>query len=167
MFTGGATTCFCDECCGPSVTAAPAIVIRRHFDAELHNRIANHPAVRPTIGYKPGPLDFSPLFEASEHYVLLSDGDGAAAIFEWSAPGVWTGHSAFLPESRGKYGVAAGRAMLRWMFDEMNVRMLWGMTPVTHRAANLFNRQLGMKPEGEIIEQGGRLCRLWTIEERP
>jgi hypothetical protein len=167
MFLGGPTTCFCDECCGPSVSAAPSIVIRRHFDAELHNRIANHAEVRPTFGYHVGPTDLSPVFAEPDNYVLLSDGDGAASIYEWSAPDVWQGHSIFMPESRGKYGVAAAKAMLRYMFDEMGAVMVWGLTPLEHRAAHVFNRAVGMVRGGERPDGAGHACRVWTMRERP
>ena len=122
-------------------------MIVRATDASLHNYIANHPEVKPTISYTEDYADFSELFEHPDTYVLLSDGIGAASIFEWSAPGVWQGHSMFLPESRGKQGLAAGRAMIDWMFD-YGARMIWGQTPLDNRAAKMFNRLIGAKPNG-------------------
>lgn len=140
-----------------------AVGIRRETDAGLVNAIANHPQVRPTFGYHDGATDLSALFEHPDAYVVLSDGKGAAAIFEWSAPGVWQGHSVFLPESRGEYGIAAGKAMCRWMFDEMGARMLWGMTPLRHKAAQAFNRLLGFRPDGEITDAADVRCRLFVM----
>lgn len=122
-------------------------MIYRATDAALHNIIANHPEVKPTIFYGEGEIDFSPLFEAEDQYVLLHDGVGAASIFEWSAPGVWQGHSMFLPDSRGKNGINAGRAMVAWMFD-YGAEMIWGQTPLDNRPAQMFNRLLGFKPNG-------------------
>ena len=111
----------------------------RATDASLHNFIANHPDVKPTLGYNEDYTDFTPLLDHPEAYVLLSDGIGAAAIFEWSAPGVWQSHTMFLPASRGKAGLKAARAMIDYMFDN-GARMLWGMTPLDNRPAQMFNR---------------------------
>ena len=122
-------------------------MIVRATDAILHNYIANHPEVKPTIFYGEGDIDFSPVFDDPEHHILLHDGEGAASIFEWSAPGVWQGHSMFLPESRGRTGVRAGRAMIDWMFDH-GAKMIWGQTPLGNRPARMFNRLIGAKANG-------------------
>jgi hypothetical protein len=122
-------------------------VIYRATDAAIHNAIANHPEVKPTISYTEEYADFTPLFEHPDEYVLLHDGEGAAAIFEWSAPGVWQGHSLYLPERRGKEGIQSGREMVAWMFAN-GARMIWGQTPLDNRAARMFNRLIGAKPAG-------------------
>lgn len=138
-------------------------MIVRATDAALHNAIANHPEVKPTLGYNEGPTDFTPLLDHPETYVLLSDGVGAAAIFEWSAPGVWQAHTMFLPASRGRTGLRAARAMMDRMFDD-GARMLWGMTPVDHRAAQMFNRLIGAKAAGEGEDITGRKVRFFVVE---
>ena len=66
-------------------------------DAAQHNYIANHPAVKPTLGYNAGYTDFTPLLADPDNYVLLADGD-VAAVFECSAPRVWQAHT--MPEPR-------------------------------------------------------------------
>lgn len=144
-----------------------ALSIRQETDARLINRIANHPDVRPTFGYHEGETDLSPLFDHQDAYVVISDGDGAASLFEWSAPGVWQGHSLFLPDSRGEYGIAAARAMCRWMFEHRAARILWGMTPVDHRAAQMFNRLVGFKAVGECTDAANVRCRLFMLEDCP
>lgn len=138
-------------------------MIRRHFDAELHNAIANHPEVKPTLGYNQDYTDLTSLLDHPEAYVLLSDGEAACSVFEWSAPGVWQGHSFFLPHVRGKRGVVAGKAMCDFMFDQ-GAKMLWGMTPLQNRAAQMFNRLLGFKEAGEGVEASGQRVRFFTLE---
>jgi len=138
-------------------------LIIRATDAAFHNLIANHPDVKPTLGYNEGYTDFAPLFDQPDNYVLLSDGIGAAAIFEWSAPYTWQSHTMFLPGSRGKEGLEAAKAMCLWMFDEMGARMLWGMTPHDNRAAQMFNRLIGARAAGETEDARGTRVRLFTV----
>lgn len=138
-------------------------MIYRATDASLHNRIANHPAVKPLLGYNEGPTDFTSLLDHPEAYVLLSDGRGAAAIFEWSAPDVWQAHTMFLPESRGAEGIRAAHEMMDFMFMS-GAKMLWGMTPVDHRPALIFNRLIGAKPAGGGEDAAGRQVKFFTVE---
>lgn len=138
-------------------------MIVRATDASLHNYIANHPEVKPTFGYSHGFADLTPLLEYPDTYIFLSDGKAAASIWEWSAPYVWQGHSLYLPETRGKEGIEAGREMIRWMFD-YGARMLWGMTPLDNRPAQMFNRLLGFKAAGDRIDAADRPVRLFHME---
>jgi hypothetical protein len=123
-------------------------MITRATDASLHNRIANHPEVKPTLGYNEGPTDFTRLLEYPDDYILLSDGGGVAAVFQWTAPGVWQAHSMVLPESRGRKAVAVAKEMFAYLFGN-GARMVWGMTPKGNRPAQMFNRMIGAKIEGE------------------
>jgi hypothetical protein len=138
-------------------------VIVRATDAAFHNLIANHPEVKPTLGYNEGYTDFTPALAYPDDYVLLSDGKGAAAIFEWSAPGVWQSHTMFLPESRGREGLKAAREMIDYMFAH-GARMLWGMTPEDNRAAHMFNRLIGAKSEGKGEDIAGTAVRYFVVE---
>lgn len=144
----------------------PACTVIDHDDAALHNAIANDPAVRPTLGYHEGATDFSPLLENPESYVLLSDGEGVAGVFEWTAPGVWQGHTMIRPASRGRRAIRHGKAICRYMFEKKQARMLWGMAPEHHAGAKMFNRLLGMKAEGTIIDEAGVECRLFVMEKQ-
>lgn len=138
-------------------------MIVRASDAVFHNIIANHPEVKPTICYADGYADFAPLLAHPDQYVLLHDGRGAASIFEWSAPGVWQGHSMFLPQSRGKEGIQSAREMLDWMFDH-GARMLWGQTPLDNRAAQMFNRLIGFKSKGTGVHHVSGPVRYFVLE---
>lgn len=132
-------------------------------DAAQHNYIANHPAVKLTLGYNAGYTDFTPLLADPENYVLLADGD-VAAVFECSAPRVWQAHTMVLPTARGKQAVASGKAMLAFMFEEMNARLVWGQTPVANRAAQMFNRLIGAKPEGQGVDAAGHAVTYFVVE---
>lgn len=139
-------------------------MIVRATDAALHNYIANHPEVKPTLGYNEGPTDLTGLLDYPEDYILLSDGDGSAAIFQWSAPGVWQSHTMFLPHKRGRDGLKAAREMMDYMFAN-GAKMLWGMTPLDNRPAQIFNRLIGAKPAGGGEDAGGRHVRYFTVEQ--
>lgn len=125
-------------------------MIVRATDARIHNLIANHPAVKPTISYAEDYADFTPLFETPDQYVLLHDNAGGASVWEWSAPGVWQGHSMFLPERRGREGIASGKAMIEWML-QFGAKMLWGQTPLGNRPALMFTRLIGGRADGQGI----------------
>lgn len=119
----------------------------RVFDAAEHNRIANLPDVRPSFAWVEGEVSFDAEIADTDHYVFLIEG-GAAAIFEWSAPGVWQVHTLASPECRGKAAIDAGLRMIAWMQEQEGARMLWGMTPLGNSAARMFNRLIGAKSAG-------------------
>lgn len=158
----------CSSAASKAIAGLSDGAIRRETDAELLNRIANHPDVRPTFGYHDGETDLSQLFDHPDSYVVLTDGNSAASIWEWSAPGVWQAHFLMLPESRGEYGVAAGKAMCRFMHEQIGARLLWGMTPDSKefRRAQMFNRLLGAKPAGQITDAANVRCHLFVMEAR-
>ena len=123
-------------------------MIIRHREALLHNLILNDPEVRPTFGYNEGYTDLTPLADLRDTYVLLSNGKNVAFIWEWSAPGVWQGHCFALPEARGRIAIDDGKAMCRYMFEEVNARMLWAMAPIAHRPLQIYTRLLGFQEAG-------------------
>jgi hypothetical protein len=135
-------------------------------DATLHNYIANHAAVRPTIGYHEGETDFSPLFDTENRhlYRLLSDGIGVAMLFEWSAPGVWQTHTMALPHLRGAHCVKAMKAMLHHMATVEGARMVWGQTPTELRAARMLNRLIGGADAGTGFDAMGTPVTYYTWE---
>ena len=123
-------------------------MIRRETDARLINTIANHPSVLPYFDLaKTGALDFSECLERPADYAVVSNGIDALGIFEWSAPGVWQGHTMFLPSCRGRRAAQEGRAICEWALDNLG-DMLWGQTPLLLRHVRWFNRQLGFERAG-------------------
>lgn len=136
----------------------------RVFDASAHNRIANHPAVRPSFPWVEGEVSFDAEVTDTQHYCFLLDGE-AAAMFEWSAPGVWQVHSLASPDCRGKHALDAGRRMIGWMRDHEGATMFWGQTPVGNRAARMFNRLIGAKSAGMREHHICGLCELFVWSE--
>ena len=138
-------------------------MIVRATTADVHNYIANHPEVKPTICYHEGFADFTPVLEHPDQYILLHDNEGAASAFEWSAPGVWQGHSMFLPRRRGKEGIQSAKDMIQWMFD-YGATMIWGQTPLDNRAAQMFNRLIGFKANGTGVHHVAGPVRYFVFE---
>ena len=139
-------------------------IVVRQTTAALHNRLANLPEIRPTLGYHDGVTDVTELLDHPDAYVLLSVGDGVAAIFEWSAPNVWQSHSMVATGARGRQAIAACRAMCLYMFEVIGARFLWGMTPLRNRAACMFNALIGFKKTGEMTDAANVECGTYEME---
>lgn len=137
----------------------------RVFDASAHNRIANHPSVRPSFGWLEGEVNFDAEVADTDNYVFLLDGD-SAAIFEWSAPGVFQVHTMSLPESRGKGVIESGRRMLAWMRDCAGAHTVWGQTPLQNRSARMFNRLIGARYAGARTHHVTGPGELFVVELR-
>ncbi len=140
----------------------------RATDATIHNTIANHPEVVRSLEWNPdkGPLLFGNLFDGTDHYILLHNGQRdftsinaeeegwpldhptLAMIFEWSAPGVYQMHTMSLPGTRGKAMMLDAKDMIHAMFTTYRADMLWGQTPIDNKAARMFNRLVGAKSAG-------------------
>jgi hypothetical protein len=90
---------------------------------------------------------------------LLSDrrnvclmADGGGALFRWTGPGVFEGHSFF--RARGREAISLGRAMLAQM--ENKADLIWGLTPWELKHVRWFNRKLGFRPLGEMKTPEGK-----------
>lgn len=134
------------------------------FTADLHNRIANDPSVRPSFGHHEGATDLSPLLDEPENYILLADGEDAAAILEWSAPDIWQVHYMMLSSCRGRRALAAAKRMVAWMFEKEGARAIWGQTPMANRAARWLNRQVGCVSKGFAEREADGPCELFWLE---
>jgi hypothetical protein len=135
----------------------------RVFDASAHNRIVNHPAVKPAFSRDDGDLSFDDLADNPD-YALLTNEDDAAAIFEWCGPGVWQVHTLCLPSCRGARAIAEARRMMDWMFTNEGARMIWGLTPVGNRAAVMFNRLCGAVSHGFRDHHVSGRCEIFSVE---
>lgn len=135
----------------------------RVFDAAVHNRIANDPSVRPSFPWFEGAVSFDAEVTRPDDYVFLANEEGdAAAIFEWSAPGVFQVHTMALATCRGRRALASGTRMVAWMFDDEGAEMLWGMTPVDNRAAGMFNRMMGARSLGKRDHHVAGPCEIFV-----
>jgi hypothetical protein len=119
----------------------------RTFDAELVNAIANHPAVRPSLGFEgcEGAVDFGPAISDPRN-IFLSEG-GGVAICGFSGPGCYECHLLYPPGSRGRAAIASSKAMAEFMFAN-GARFLWGQPRQSDRAAQWHIRQVGFGPAG-------------------
>ena len=80
-------------------------------------------------------------------YVLMPDDYSVHIFFPFSLE-LYTGHSAILPEGRGKKEIKGGKVALQWMFDETKCIKIFGFTPIYMKHVVTFNRLLGFIQEG-------------------
>lgn len=94
--------------------------------------------------------EFNP-FEwiADERNIALQVGD-SFGIFQYDADGVYTGHYFFSLKDRGKKAIALGKEMLKDAFDQHDVKVVRGLTPLQNRPARWMARQLGFKSFGVV-----------------
>lgn len=130
-------------------------MIERCFDADRVNELLNDPAVRPTIGGT-GELDATALLSDRRNICLVDEGGGA--LFRWTGPGVFEGHSFF--RVRGREAIRLGRQMLSAMGDTAD--LVWGATPESLRHVRWFNRQIGFRSLG-MIETPEGVCELFEM----
>jgi hypothetical protein len=131
-------------------------MIQPTHDVELINRIANSDEVRPFISVDGRQLDFAALADRSTRtgVVALTNGDDAVALFEMTADRTYQSHTLFAKTCRGRKAIDTARAMVAWMFLH-GADVVWGDTPLTNRAAILFNRLIGarevLRDESHVI----------------
>jgi hypothetical protein len=117
------------------------------------NQLLNDPLIRPTIGGE-GVLDCTTLLSDPRNICLFDDDGGA--LFRWSGPGIYEGHSFF--RVRGREAIRKGRDIL----SAIEAEKIWGATPIALKAARWFNRQVGFQSLGEIDTPEGR-CELFEM----
>ncbi len=115
----------------------------RTFDADLVNSI-----------YKEG--DTSALVNDRRNIILV-EGENIG-LFAWRGPGIYEGHVHFT--ARGRKAVRLGRKML----DEVDAKMIWGLTPTEYKNVRWFNRQIGFSSLG-VIETPEGLRELFILEK--
>ena len=91
------------------------------FDAEIVNRFANHPDIRPALAGHGKPLDLSAGVKPPNVFLF---GEHGGICWTWTAPETFEGHVMLTPAGRGKWGVAAGRRAIRHMAGA-GARHLW------------------------------------------
>jgi hypothetical protein len=120
--------------------------------------------VRATFGHGGERIDLSALLVEPNAYALLTAGSGAAAVFEWSAPGVWQAHFGFLPEYRGAVAIDALQRMADWMHVNLGARTIWGQIPLRNRAARWLSRQIGATPAGRATRGADGEVELFRLD---
>jgi hypothetical protein len=125
----------------------PETLVRRTFDAERINTLANDPAVRPFVGGDgESRIDLTEAVANRDNVFL--DGEHGAFALSWSAPGVYEVHTLILPEGRGQWAAEFASEMLAYMTRE-GATMLWTRVPKLMPHVGFFARRAGMREAGE------------------
>lgn len=106
--------------------------LRRSFDVQAFNNIANHAEVRPWLGGR-GPLDFSAIVGDPSNVCLLGDGIGFMA--HKLSDGLYEVHTLALPHARGANAFECGREGMRYMFAATDCVELVTKCPDGNRGA--------------------------------
>lgn len=118
-------------------------------DVYVINRIFTTPEVlsfhanNPELEY-----DFTRALQEDNCIFLINDTNDAMSMWEPIPGNYYEGHSMFTNTCRGRRGLETGKAMMRFLYDELNVRKAIGHTPISNLAARKFSRMLGFKSEG-------------------
>lgn len=119
-------------------------MIQRTFEADYLSAVANHPEVRPWLGFQgAGELDFSAFVADPANYAIL--GEHGGWLLHAKGPGVYEIHSLFLPEGRGKPFFCGARDMLRWMFTATDCVEILTQCPDDNPAARMAALKNGFK----------------------
>lgn len=111
--------------------------MRRTFDPAFLNRVCNHPEVHPWLG-KDGEIDVTATLLDIDNFALVTDGGGF--ILMQHEPGIYEGHSQFLPEGR-RGTVRAVLAMLDYMFVRTDCHTILTQVPDNNLAAQALARK--------------------------
>ena len=132
--------------------------LRRVYDAAEINTIVNHPAVLRNVGGIGAELDLSGFVSDSANIAFVDD--GAAALFNKLAPGLYEIHSMALPQRRGRHTAAVGDAAMHVMFTRTDAIEIITRVPVGKNLAALSAaRRAGFRhefttPHGWITPSG-------------
>jgi hypothetical protein len=121
------------------------VTVRRTLDAAQINGIANHPEVRPHIGYPDlGALDFGQFLDNPLNHALAFE-DGAF-LFAHHEPGRYEVHTLILPKGRGAGVVPASIAAARFMFTATDATEILTKVAGSNKPADLMCRRVGFAP---------------------
>lgn len=127
----------------------------RSFDPEaVANGLANY---EKTVGDEFDPV----VWLKDDRNVALQAGE-SFGIFQYEIPGVYTGHYFFSMRDRGKRAKALALEMLDEFFENYDVKVLRGLTPLQNRAARWMTRQLGFQSFGAVTTLAGP-CELFIM----
>ncbi len=113
------------------------------------NGIVNHPDVRPLIGeVEFGDVDMSPFVEVDQHWFLMGEHGGFAAL--WRAPAVYEIHTFILKTGRGRWARNAAFEALTYASIH-GAQMLFTLVPYERPEVELFTTMMGFKPTGQDV----------------
>lgn len=122
----------------------------RTRDADLINRYANHPEIRPYIGGV-GELDLSNA-TFDPHFALF--GEHGGFVLTWTAPETYEVHTLIAPEGRGQWAFDFAKKSIAYMVGK-GATHLWTRIHPQHRHTALFTRKMGFRPCGAVLTDFG------------
>ena len=99
---------------------------------------------------------------ASEGNIPINFENGDIALFDYEGDGSYSLH--FFFKSRGKDAVRNGKEALRIMFEDHGAELIFGLTPMHLRHAQMFSRLIGGKSAG-IRQTPDGPCELFILSK--
>lgn len=96
----------------------------------------------------------------NKNNIALTDGTNLA-LFEKSSDDIYTGHYFF--KVRGREALQIADQMLEFFFENTNINIIRGLTPLTKLGARWLSRQLGFKGMGVIDADTNDPCELFIL----
>lgn len=125
--------------------------LRRTFNADGFNAVANHADVRPWLQAPDGPIDLTATISNPANFALWCDGGGFVLVRH--EPGIYEVHSLFAPEGRG-HSVAAMRAGFAYMFERTDADEIVTTCADDNRAALAFAKLAGFREVFRTADTG-------------
>lgn len=144
-----------------------SVAISRTQHVGLIKSIVTHPKIYPHVAddTAPPPEEFDPSV-AAEHpgyyFLVARDGEEVLGLFMVHQHNgvMFEIHTCLLPSAWGERALEAGRAVLRWVFDNTPCEKLITFVPKYNRLAKKFALACGLVEEGVVsssYKKNGRL----------
>lgn len=116
--------------------------IQRYTEATHLNSILNHPEVFPLISDgSSDSIDMTPVMESPDVVALY--GEHGGQVYQRLQPGLFEAHSAFRPEGRGEWALAATQQTLKWVFTRTEAVEIVTRVPAGNLAARALAKAIG------------------------
>jgi RimJ/RimL family protein N-acetyltransferase len=114
----------------------------------LVKSIVTHPAIYPHVSddFAAKPEDWKATDDEGLWYVLAMDGDELLGMFLFIPQNeiCWDVHTCLLPKSYGSQAEAAGRGMIRWVWENTRCLRIVTLVPEYNRLALSFAKRCGL-----------------------
>lgn len=114
----------------------------RTLTAERLNIVANHPEVRPFLGWS-GELDLTQIVENTSNFCFETDGGGFLCLNHGN--GIYQAHSLFIPEKRGVVTLSMARDVAEFMFVKTDCIEMKTLCPDDNPAAKGLAEKVGFE----------------------
>jgi hypothetical protein len=120
------------------------MILSRTVDAEVFNRVANHPGIRPGLGNGAKPLDFTAALKNLANFGFIGPNGGFIVIH--LEPGRYELHTLFDPGCRGSLALKCAAEVFRFLFVETDCTELVTRVPANLKHADFMARRAGFRP---------------------